>query len=271
MRNFFQPQIALPQDHGSWVFLFSPLLIGLFAAKNFSAASLLLTLAAIAAFLIRQPVTIAVKAYAGRRPRRDLPAARFWMTTYGLILLLSALELFHLGYAMIFLLALPAAPIFAWHLWLVGKRQERRQAGVEILATGVLALAAPAALWVGKNHYDPAGWTLWILVWFQAAASIIYAYLRLEQRQWQKTPLGRSQLRAGARAIAYSGFNLLLAATLGLGGLAAFFIWIPFLIQFGETLWGTFHPAAGAKPIAIGMRQLAISVLFTLVFILLWQ
>jgi hypothetical protein len=74
----FARHIALPQDHGSWVFLFSPLLIGLFAGGHLSQASLLLIIAALAAFLLRQPVTIAVKVYSGRRSRRDLPAARFW-------------------------------------------------------------------------------------------------------------------------------------------------------------------------------------------------
>ena len=41
------------------------------------------------AFLLRQPVSIAVKAYAGRRSRADLPAARFWMLIYGVIILLA--------------------------------------------------------------------------------------------------------------------------------------------------------------------------------------
>lgn len=271
MKKLLQRQIALPQDHGAWVFIFSPLLIGLFAGKNFSAASLTLSVAALAAFLIRQPVTIAVKAYAGRRPRADLPAARFWMVMYGVILLLCTLELIHLGYTIILLLALPAAPVFAWHLWLVSQRRERRQAGVEILASGVLALAAPAAFWVGKNGYDPLGWALWILVWLQTAASIVYAYLRLEQRAWEGIPGSRELFLAGRRALAYSGFNLLLAALLSLGGQIAAFVWVAFLIQFGEALWGTSHPAVGAKPVAIGMRQLAVSLLFTLVFILTWQ
>src|SRR3990170_7528252 len=77
--------IALPSDHGSWVFLFSPLLIGLFAGRSWSVASLTLIIAALSAFLIRQPVTMLVKMYSGRRPRRDLPAAWFWLGVYGLI------------------------------------------------------------------------------------------------------------------------------------------------------------------------------------------
>ena len=63
--SYLRKQIYLPQDHGSWVFIFSPLLIGLFAGGRFTLASVSLVIAAIAAFLARQPITIAVKAYAG--------------------------------------------------------------------------------------------------------------------------------------------------------------------------------------------------------------
>jgi hypothetical protein len=182
---FLRKQIFLPQDHGSWVFLFSPLFVGLFAGERFTAASLSLVLAAIAAFLIRQPMTIAVKAYSGRRANNDVPAAGFWIALYGLIVLIASIGLIRAGFAYLFLLAIPGVPIFAWHLWLVSRRQERRQVNVEILATGVLSLAAPAGYWVGLGRYDTVGWWLWLLVWFQTAASIVYAYLRLEQRDWR--------------------------------------------------------------------------------------
>ena len=133
--QLFRLHIALPQDHGSWVFILSPLLIGLFAGGNFSPASINLAIAAMSAFLLRQPVSIAVKAYAGRRPRTDLPAARFWMLIYGTILLLAIVGLVAEGYFYILYLAVPGIPVFAWHLYLVSKRAERKQAGVEILAT----------------------------------------------------------------------------------------------------------------------------------------
>jgi hypothetical protein len=263
--------IALPQDHGSWVFLFSPLLIGLLTGKTFSAASLALVVAAVAAFLIRQPVTMAIKAYSGRRPRTDLPAARFWMLVYGMLVLLSIGELVMLGETYILLLAIPAIPVFAWHLWLVSRRNERRQAGIEILATGVLALAAPAAYWIGQGGYQPLGWVLWILVWFQSAASIVYAYLRLEQREWTSIPGLGARFLAGRRALGYTGFNLGLSLALGAFGVIPGLVCLPFLLQAAETLWGTANPAAGAKPVAIGMRQLIVSSLFTLLFVLTWR
>jgi len=271
MKTLFRRHIALPQDHGSWVFILSPLLIGLAAGKTFSIASFALVLAAMVAFLIRQPIVIAVKAYSGRRPKTDLPAAQFWIALYGVILLFALSGLLYTGYTTILLLAVPAGPVFAWHLWLVSKREERRQAGVEILATGVLALAAPAAYWIGKGAYDPPGWILWILTWFQSAASIVYAYLRLQQREWPFAPNLVDRLRAGWRALAYTGFNLGLAVVLGTSRVIPALVFLPYLLQFGEAVWGTLNPAIGAKPVMIGLRQLAVSALFTVIFMVVWR
>lgn len=271
MSNLFRRQIALPQDHGSWVFILSPLIIGLCAAKSLNPATLALGGAAMAAFLLRQPVTIAIKAYSGRRPRSDLPAARFWMSLYGLILFISVFELLNLGFQTLLWLGIPAVPVFAWHLWLVSRREERRQAGIEIIATGVLALAAPAAYWVGKNSSDPLGWVLWILTWFQSAASIIYAYLRLEQREWKTTPALADRFRAGSRAAAYAAFNLLLTCALAASQIISPWLILPYLLQLAETLWGSLNPAIGARPTAIGIRQLIITCLFTVLFILAWK
>lgn len=254
------------------MFILSPLLVGIFAAPGFSPASINLIVAAMAAFLIRQPVTMAVKAYAGRRPRTDLPAARFWMVMYGAVLLAALAGLVAEGFFYVLYLAVPGVPIFAWHLWLVSRREERHRAGVEILATGVLALTAPAAFWVGSGRYDPAGWWLWVLTWFQSAASIVYAYLRLEQRTWDSVPDRRERFHAGQRALAYTSFNVLGAASLGMGaGVLPRWILVPYLFQWLETVWGVEHPAAGWKPTKIGIRQLVVSTIWTVLFILFWR
>jgi len=271
MQSFFKKHVALPQDHGSWVFILSPLLVGIFAGKTFSYATLSLIVAAMGAFLLRQPMTVAVKAYSGRRPRTDLPAARFWIVFYGVIALLALGELFLLGNGYIAYLAAPGIPVFAWHLWLVSKRAERRQAGVEIIATGVLSLAAPAAYWVGIGHYDPLGWWLWLFTWLQSAASIVHAYLRLGQREQAQVPERSVQLKMGFRALAYTSFNLVLALTLGLSSLLPRLIFAPYLLQWLETVWGVFNPAIKTKPVAIGVRQLIVSILWTILFIITWR
>jgi hypothetical protein len=269
--RYFRKQIFLPQDHGSWVFIFSPLLVGLFAGKQFTLASMYLVIAAVTAFLVRQPITIAVKAYAGRRAKSDLSAARFWIVIYSMMILLALIGLMSAGFGYVLLLAIPAAPVFMWHLWLVSKREERRQVNVEVLATGVLALAAPAAYWVGLGHYEPLGWWLGGLTWFQNAASIVYAYLRLEQREWIKVR-GRAALwRSGQHAFAYTTFNLVSSLGLALFSLLPRLIFLPYLLQWMETLWGIFHPAVKWKPTRIGIRQLVVSIVWTILFLVTWR
>ncbi len=270
-QNLFIRRIAIPQDHGSWVFLLSPLLIGLFAGGSFYFDSLYLVVGMMCAFLIRQPITTMIKAYSGRRARRDLPAAWFWMLVYGAVGLISLIGLIFHGYAHLLILALPGLPVFVWHLVLVSKRAERRQIGVEVVGSGVLALAAPAAFWVGSGSYDIAGWWLFILTWLQSAASIVYAYLRLEQRNLASLPALRERLGLGRRALLYTGFNLAFVCLLSAFKLLPFGLPIPYALQFGETLQGTINPAIGVKPTKIGIRQLIISTIFTLLFILTWN
>lgn len=270
-RSLFRRHIALPTDHGSWVFLLSPLLIGLFAGGRWTPAVVPLVVAALAAFLLRQPVTIAVKAYSGRRSRSDLPAAVLWILIYGLIGLLAVAILLVLGFWYLLVLALPAAPVFGWHLHLVSRREERRQLGVEIVGSGVLALAAPAAFWVTLGHADPRGWWLWALTWFQSAASIVHAYLRLEQRELIIAPELPVRLKMARRALLYTTFNLLAVSALSLTANLPRLLPLPYALQWAETAWGTLRPAVGVRPTLIGIRQLIVSSLFTLLFILTWR
>lgn len=266
----FLKHVAIPNEHGSWVFLFSPLLIGFFAGGSFTGASVLLITTALAAFMMRQPITIVVKILSKRRSKNEMLPAMFWIGVYGVIGLASLLGLVWLGYLPLLYLAIPVVPVFGWQLWLVSKRSERRQPLVEIAGCGALSLAAPAAYWVGIGHYDPTGWLLWGLIWLQAVVSIYYAYLRLEQRTWKEIPSIRQRWDAGRTEILAATGALLLVSLLAIIGLVPGLIPLAYGIQWAETIYGTFKPAVKVKPTIIGVRQLIVSSLFTLAFILAW-
>lgn len=269
--RLFRKHVAIPQDHGSWVFILSPLLLGIFAGGKFTPASFSLVIAALAAFMLRQPTTTLIKVYSKRRSRDELPAARFWFVLYAAISLVALTGLILNGFAFLLYLAAPGIPVFAWHLWLVSKHEERRQINVEIIATGVLSLAAPAAYWVGIGRYEADGWWLWGLVWIQTAASIVYAYLRLEQREWKSVPNRWERFRAGFRAYLYTSVNLLVTVILGLIDVLPQLLFLPYLLQWLETGWGVERPAVGWKPTRIGIRQLFISTIWTMLFIVFWR
>ncbi|MCC6147014.1 MAG: YwiC-like family protein [Anaerolineaceae bacterium] len=268
--RLWQRHIAVPIEHGSWVFLFSPLLIGLAAGRRLGAGSLLLALAVLAGFMLLQPLTVAVKVYAGRRTKDELEPARFWILTYGVVAGCAAAALALLGYGFVFWLVLPALPVLAWRLWLVSRREERRKSAMEIAASGVLALTAPAAYWVGQGEVTPTGWLIWGLCWLQAAGSILYAYLRLEQRSLKELPAMPQRLALGKRALLFNTFNLALVLVLAANHVTPALLPAAFGVQWVETLWGLVNPALNVKPVYIGVRQLIVSTLFTLLFIITW-
>lgn len=262
-------QAALPTEHGSWVFLFVPLAVGL-VVGGLRPESGLLAFTALAGFLARQPVTLLVKAVSGRRPKTEMKAGLFWLAVYGLAASAGAVGLAASGLAFLIWLAIPAIPVLGWHLWLVSRRAERKQAVVEIAGSGVLALAVTAAYWTGLGRYDPSGWLLWGLCWEQAAGTILHAYLRLEQRRWKSEPDWKHGLRTGAPALAYN--LILLAGVIGLAEARVLPAWLPlaFAVQPLETGWGILRPAVGVKPAAVGIRQMIVSILFGVVFMVTW-
>jgi hypothetical protein len=85
-------------------------------------------------------------------------------------------------------------------------------------------------------------------------------------------PNRRNELwQMGKRAFQYTSFNLALTLALGWAAWLPRWIFIPYFLQWLETIWGITHPAIGWKPTSIGLRQLGVSTLFTLLFILCWR
>jgi hypothetical protein len=79
------------------------------------------------------------------------------------------------------------------------------------------------------------------------------------------------RIKSGWRALLYTSFNLLLSIGLSLAYITPTLLFIPYLLQWTETIYGTLRPAVGYKPTAIGFRQLAVSTLFTILFIITWN
>jgi len=268
VHSLFQRQVALPNEHGTWVFLLSPLIIGLVAGKTTGPGAVALVVAALSAFLLRQPISMTVKVHAGRRSAAYLTPSIFWTLVYSLIAVIATLVLVDFGHGSILYLALPAVPVMAWHLWLVSRRAERRQPLIEFIAAGALALSAPAALWVGRHDRDALGWWIWILVWLQSGASILYAYARLAQREVDAPNSAVALWSAASPALAFAAVNVVFALVAGAAAAPLRFVFVAYLLQLAEVIWGTVHPAVGWRPARVGVRQLIVSTTWTVLFII---
>jgi len=72
------------------------------------------------------------------------------------------------------------------------------------------------------------------------------------------------------RALSYTSFNLMTVFGLSLAGVLPALLPLAYALQWIESLWGSLKPAIGWKPTRIGIRQLLVSTLFTILFIFTW-
>lgn len=73
------------------------------------------------------------------------------------------------------------------------------------------------------------------------------------------------------RALAYSAFNAAAVSIMAVASLVPILLPLPYALQFLETVRGSLNPAIGVKPTSIGIRQLIVSSLFTILFIVAWN
>ncbi len=269
MRTLFK-RYVIPAEHGGWFLWIGPFLLGVLAAWQFKLDLVLLLLLIISGFLARQPLVIATRSLAGRRTRADLKTTLQVFAALGLLTTLLLGLLLLRGHFYLLWLALPALPVLAAQLWLVSHKQER-QFGIELVGSGVLALAAPAAYWVGRAEMDATGWWLWALSWFYNASAIVYVYLRLRQRRLAERPDWGERLRQGARTLLYASFNLGLSIALAVLGLIPPLAMMAYAFALLHFIWGASCPAVRVRPARIGIEQSSATLLFFLLLALAYR
>ena len=262
MARYFRRHYMMPAEHGAWIWLFGPLILGAAAGHHWDGSLLILASAALFAFMARQPATLIVKVYSGRRPRRDLAPSALWLGLESLAALGLGAILVAAGFRQVTWLIAPGVLVFGWHLWLVHRRAERRQTGVQVVASGVLALAAPAAYWVAGGGSLSLPWILWFVTWLQSAASIVFIHHRLEQANWSGGPSLRQRLVAGRLAWMVAGFNLGVGLALASMGRIPWLMAAGFAVCLADTLEGVVNPSLGVRPARLGARQSIVSLLF---------
>jgi hypothetical protein len=263
--QIFRKHMVLPAEHGSWIWWIGPLVLGASAAGRVTSDLAWLSLAALAAFLFRQPLTIVIKILSARRSRRELLPALIWTCILGGIAAGALTGLIAAGNSRLLWLAIPGLLVFAWHLRLVSRRQERGQLGIELVAAGVLALTAPAAYWTAGGMDLGLPWLLWSFCWLQSAASIVFIYFRLDQRELPVLPPAAERGRTGQRTLTYHAFNLAAALLASLLGWLPWLMTAAFGLMLADALEGVLRPPVRRKPAAIGLRQLMASLLFFLI------
>jgi hypothetical protein len=185
---FLRPRTFLPQEHGGWFLFLTPLAVGLTVGRAWHVAGLAFALAALAFYMARRPLDLALRSLRGERTRVDLPALGGWLAIYGL---LAAAPIAHLVLRerLVGLLPLAAAglALLSLQLWAAQARRTRT-AWSEVVSTASLGLAAAGGYYVGATvageaHTIMTALVLWVLCALQGVGGVLYSRWRLRRRR----------------------------------------------------------------------------------------
>ena len=172
----WRKQIIFPAEHGSWSWLLVPFFVGVRVAGVWNTAVSLILFGSLAAFLMRQPATILLRARQGRANKANGPIALAWLLIFGTIAAVCLLWLLLSRHMALLWLLLPIAGIMA--VYLVAVRQ-RRSLGMELAGAAGLAVTSAAVLVVVNGRFSTTALNLWILLAAQNCLGALYVRLRV--------------------------------------------------------------------------------------------
>ncbi len=257
-RSFVEPKTFLPREHGGWFLFLVPLAVGLGVGGAWNDRGLAFAAAALAFFLARQPLDLALKAQRGKRTRADLPALLAWLAIYGGAAAAAAGALL-LRDRLWGLLPLGAvgAGLLALQLWAAAARLARTLWS-EVIGAAGLALAAPGAHYAVTGAWSATAFALWALMATIGVGGVLYSRWRLRRRRLAARSGGDELPSAPPRVSVLAHYGIALA----LVGLLAWLGWTPwaiaplYVILLARVVWGT-RPAArpDRTVLAIGLGE----------------
>jgi len=173
--------IALPVEHGSWGFLFEPLLAGLLIAPTLGGA--FLSIFIIGAFLSRQPLKFVVGDYLQKKSLPRTPVALRWTLYFEAIAAVGFIASLFTATPISFVPLILSAPVVIY-LILQDASRKSREIVPEILGASVLATSiASLSLAAGHNYQFAAA--MWLIMLSRLIPSVLYVRnrLRLEKKK----------------------------------------------------------------------------------------
>ena len=200
--------VALPVEHGSWGFLFEPLVAGIAVAP--SVASVWIAILVIGAFLMRHPLKVI---FAGGRSRIGTPQTRLALTFLAIFAtvfcggVIGSIQYARPESFVPFALVLPFA---AYQIYCDATRSSR-QLLVELI--GSVAISSSIAVIALAAAWDvPKAYALWVIIIGRLIPSILYVRNRL------KLEKGKAYSRIVPIAAHLAALSMVLAlAVYGLG------------------------------------------------------
>lgn len=265
------PRLPLTREHGSWAVMSVPLIIGTAAGQTVRWEHLLLTVAAVAAFLSYVPAQLIWGRRLGRRvDAASARAAEWWIRVLPAAALAAAAWLALVGFWEVMVWGAAALALFAVHGWLTA--QKGKSFWGDLVASVGLSVGAPAALMLdGSSDWRQAG-LLWLLVSLFFGSSVVYVHMKIKAVSAKLTePSWEARLRFGRLTLAYHLVVIILIGAIvasGRTGLLALIAYVPMSIH---AVVGTIRLAGPVRFRRLGFLLLGHAMLFAILLAAAWR
>lgn len=272
-KTIFVKRLIIPGEHGAWVWLLVPFLVGGVVAPELGQtaarswlALLLVGLGGLSAFLLRQPAAAWQRMRQGKGSRDLAPLAAGWSLAFAAAALLCFGGLLALGRTALLALVGAGSGIFLLYLYAAQLgRAGMRALWMEAAGAAGLSLMAPAAVVAVTAQMPRAAWGLWGVLALQNVLAVLYVRLRLADTK--NRPAG-SQPAARRLVIAAHAVSMLLVGAAGILGWIPLLSLIPFLAFCLRAWWAAAQPRPVPNVRRFGFLELGIAALVGAWFIL---
>jgi hypothetical protein len=248
--------LKLPKEHGAWVMLYVPFVLGVAVAGRVNWPVLLLLLSATAVFISRESLLVYWRARA--RGRDAAEAGRALLLYLALAAAFGSPLIFAFKLFWLIPLGLAGAALLLINGKQAAQMEERGTTG-EIMAIVALTMTAPAAHYAAGGRWEMTAFWLWLLSALYMASSVFYIKLRV----YRLNPRKQAELRQALRSCAfYHSFLVVALPALIIAGGLGLFAFIAFAPALVRTFWGMFMPKTKVNLIRAGILEIAYSLVF---------
>ncbi|HUL45194.1 MAG TPA: YwiC-like family protein [Bacteroidota bacterium] len=204
---------VIPREHGGWAVVITPMIAVFAAVRGISWQAVLLTAAALSAYLSYDPLNRLLIGVEQRGLSAEkLHQAKAWASIYLMIAAALFLVLLREGYTLLVIFAAVAAGLFLVHFILT--RKARGSLLRDLSGIAGLSMACPSMYYVLRGAVDRTAVILWLQVALFFAGTIFYVHMKIETLR-----LKRNDLSPGERL--YLGrWTLLSLAVMIVGAVA---------------------------------------------------
>jgi nitrous oxidase accessory protein len=258
------PSPLIPKEHGAWVVLFVPMIIGASVAGRFTPNVWYLALSALGGLLSYVPVqTILRQLFVAPQGREKLRAAMFWAAADLGISALFVVPLFVQKFWLLWAIGLVAALAFLGNFILV--RRFAKSIWSDLLSVLGLTLGAPGAYYVTAGTLDQTAAVLWLLNFLFFGGGIVYVHMKLRVSAMKGSGLSLAEkFSLGKMNLIYHCFVFAIVGILVALNFTPVFAMVAFVPMTIHAIYGTFKLSHTVRFKNLGLVLLVHALAFAL-------